>query len=123
MNHRLGISSCRGNRVVSAGDDKETTDRISYGKKAGDSTVKDRDDPWVELASPTPASHGREFIIVNSETGPWVQLRIAAAAGRPRVRAIRIEYRDGSERLVRIDKLLDKKRPAYVDLRGPRLDA
>ena len=104
--------------VSAAPNDKETTERVSYTDKARPDTPTG--DGWVELASPTPASHGREYIAVAPDAGPFVRLRIEANAGRPIVRAVRIDYTDGTQRVMRIDKVIGKQRPSYVDLRGPR---
>ncbi len=98
--------------------DKEATGRVSYTKAEPAQTATN--EPWIELASPTPASHGKEFIEVDDSSGPLVRLRIAAHAGRPTVRSVRIDYKDGTQRTVRLDKTIDKMKPAYVDLRGER---
>ena len=98
--------------------DQETTERVSYKDKARVDIPTE--DGWVELASPTPASHGREYIAVAPDAGPFVRLRLDADAGRLIVLAVRIDYRDGTRRTVRIDKVLAKQRPTYVDLKGPR---
>jgi len=97
--------------------DRETTARVSYTKAPARTSP---DEPWIELASPTPASHGREFIQVDERSGPLARLRIDAHAGRPIVHTVRVVYTDGTQRLVRLDKVLDKTRPAYVDLRTDR---
>jgi hypothetical protein len=102
--------------VSAAPEDKETTERVSYSGKAQDAAA---DEAWVELASPTPASHGREFIQLDEDAGPFVRLRIDAVAGRPTIRTVRISYRDGKQRVVRIDKVLSAK-PAVIDLGGPK---
>ena len=103
----------------------ETTERISYNQNARPQQATPPDPAtsrgWVELASPTPASHGREFIEVGADAGTFSQLRIAAASGRPEIHAVRIEYEDGSRRVFRVDRVVDKRRgPATLDLRGAR---
>lgn len=98
----------------------ETTERVSYSDKTRRAAPQKDDDGWLELATPTPASHGREYIIVDAGLAPIIQLRLTAAAGRPIVRALTIDFRDGSRRVVRLDKTLDSKHPAYVDLREPK---
>lgn len=100
---------------------EETTGRLSYNeaapKPAPDAT--DPADGWIELASATPASHGREFITVDA--GALTRLRLTAAAGRPGIQAVRVDYVHGGAKTFPIDRTLAAKRaPAYVELRGPR---
>ncbi len=100
----------------------ETTERISYNQNAKPAPQATAREPgWVELASPTPASHGREFIAVGGEAGTFTQLRVAAASGRPEIHAVTIEYEDGSRRVFRVDRVVDRRRgPATLNLRGAR---
>lgn len=100
--------------VVSAEPAKqETAERISYSGRAKSQAPGKE---WVELATPTPASHGREYISVE---GQYVQLRIDATKGRPIVRTLRIDYRDGKHRFVRLDRILTRGRTTTIDLHGP----
>ena len=109
--------------VSAAPTREETTERISYSGRAR-SPVKSQVDReptagWVELASATPASHGREFIEVGTDAGALTQLRVTAASGRPAIRAVRVEYIDGSRRTFVVDRVLDtRRRAAYLDLHG-----
>ena len=105
--------------VSAAPNTAETTGRVSYTEK-GERAKPAARDAWIELASPTPASHGREYIAVDSDLGEIVRLRVDAHTGRPIVRTVRIDYADGKQRVVRIDKVLDHKHPVYVDLGAPR---
>ena len=101
---------------------EETMERISYSGRARSPTKPDADPAspgWVELASATPASHGREFIEVGADAGAITQLRLTAASGRPGIRVVRVEYKDGGRRTFEVDQVLGaKRRPAYLDLRG-----
>ena len=102
---------------------EETTERISYNHKtrARAQAQADIEPGWVALASATPASNGREFIVLGADAGSFTRLRITAASGRPRVRAVRVDYQDGSQKTYAIGKILDARvRPVYVDLRGAR---
>ena len=106
---------------------EESTERISYNHKAraqaqAHAQAQAELDPgWVELASATPASNGHEFIVVGADAGSFTRLRITAASGRPRVRAVRVDYQDGSRKTYAIGKILGARdRPVYVDLRGAR---
>lgn len=100
---------------------EENTERVSYNERRA-SAFKPKPQPgWIELASETPASHGREFVVVGADAGAFTQLRLTAASGRPSIRAVRVDYHDGSRRTFEIEKVLTaKSRPIYVDLRGAR---
>jgi hypothetical protein len=103
---------------------EETTGRVSYNDRAkgpvAPSGNLDPSDGWVELASATPASNGREFIEVATDTRSFTQLRLKAVSGRPAIRAVRIDYGDGSRRTFEVARVLVKHRPAYLDLHGAR---
>jgi len=101
---------------------EETTGRISYNEHRKPVKIAlDRQPGWVELASPTPASHGREFILVGANAGALTQLRLTAASGHPEIHLVRVEYEDGSHRVFEVGRVLDgRHRPAYLDLRGAR---
>lgn len=98
----------------------ETTRRISYSDRKPAAPRPPDDQPgWIELASPTPASHGREFIVVGADAGTFTQLRLTAASGRPGIRAVRVDYQDGKRQTFEVEQVLSaRRRPAYIDLRG-----
>jgi hypothetical protein len=106
----------------------ETTGRIRYNERASrpaapskvaPDSVAARNLGWIELASPTPASHGREFVLVGADAGQFTQLRLSAVSGRPEVYAVRVDYQDGSRRVFEVGRVLDtRRRPAYVELGG-----
>jgi hypothetical protein len=78
-------------------------------------------DGWVELASPTPASHGREFISVDDHAGAIKELRLSAASGRPYVSSVRVDFKDGTRRTFAIDRVAASgKRAIRVDLHGAK---
>jgi len=109
--------------VVSAAPAREeTTGRISYSGRVKPILIAvDREPGWVELASATPASHGREFILVGAGAGACTQLRLTAASGQPEIHVVRVEYQDGSHRVFEVGRVLDaRRRPVYLDLRGAR---
>jgi hypothetical protein len=98
---------------------QETTERISYNEHARRRPATAPEPGWIELASATPASHGREFVVVGADAGTFTQLRITAASGRPEIHSVRVDYQDGSHKVFQVDRVLDaKRRPAYLDLRG-----
>jgi hypothetical protein len=101
----------------------ETTGRLSYNGDAPRPAVDaaDHGGGWVELASATPASHGREFIYVDADAGALTRLRLTAATGHPAIQAVRVEYVHGGAKTFPVGKTLAAQRaPAEVDLRGPR---
>lgn len=106
--------------VVSAAPAKdETGERVSYsGERARTSLPADGE--WVEIASATPASHGREYITVEGRYG---LLKIDAAKGRPVVQTVRVVYTDGKERVVRIGRALGgKSATAIIQVTGAPID-
>jgi hypothetical protein len=109
-------------QVVSAAPSKdETAERVSYTADApAKKSPTNPEGNWVELASPTPARHGKEFITVD---GRYAQLRIDAAKGRPKVKSVRIVYANGKDRVVRVGRTLKgKQKTAVVDLSGAPIE-
>ena len=107
---------------VSAAPSKdETAERVSYTSEApAKKSPTNPEGDWVELASPTPARHGKEFITVD---GRYAQLRIDAAQGRPKIKSVRILYANGKERIVRVGRTLaGKQKTAVVDLSGAPIE-
>ena len=74
----------------------------------------------VQLADPTPANHGTEFIVVGKDAGSFSQLRLAATTGKVTVRRVRIFFADGTQRAIDVDSVLGGQRDARVDLKAPR---
>jgi hypothetical protein len=107
--------------VVSAAPSKEETgERVSYNGERPRTSTATPDGEWVEIASATPASHGREYITVEGRFG---LLRIEAAKGRPVLKSVRVVYSDGKERVVRMERALGGKRAtAIVQLSGSQID-
>lgn len=97
----------------------ETTERVSYSD--AESPPSRAGPGWIELASATPARHGREFVMVAPDAATFSQLRITAAKGSLWLQAVQIEYRDGTRRMVAIDKALGpRRRSVYVELEADR---
>jgi hypothetical protein len=73
---------------------------------------------WVELADPTPAKHGTEFVVVGAQQGAFSQLRINAAKGRVMVRTVRVDFSDGTSKTTRLGKAINERgrKFAQVDL-------
>jgi hypothetical protein len=76
------------------------------------------DGDWIELASPTTVKHGKEYITLNTDLGALSRLRLDATTGRPIVLTVRINFKNGTSRTARIDRVIDKKRPVAIDLKG-----
>lgn len=75
---------------------------------------------WIEIASPTPAKHRTEFIMVGEDAGSFSQLWLAPAKGTTVVRSVRVFYTDGTNQRFRIDSAIDKnsRKYAVVDLKA-----
>jgi hypothetical protein len=73
---------------------------------------------WVELADPTPAKHGKQFIIVGRESGYFSRLRVDAAKGRTYVRHVRVLFDDGTSKTVRLERAVStkKRKSAIIDI-------
>ena len=99
----------------------ENTARLSYGGKhevPADSPR--REGEVVEIASATPASHGREYIDVGREQGQFSQLRVDGARGKVVVHKVRVDFADGKTRYFTVDRVLRKGQSATIDLESPR---
>lgn len=105
--------------VAAAPDDRETTERVGIKDPPPAAPPADG---WVELADPTPAKHGRVYITVGAGAGTFSKLRIDVAKGRPTVQQVRVDFKAGGRRVVRVEKTLHatRKPSAYVDLKGAR---
>lgn len=77
---------------------------------------------WIELASPTPASHHNEFITFDENAGSFSQLFITPAKGTTVVRRVRVYFKDGTDKRYTVDTAINKKgrKVAIVDLKGPK---
>ena len=96
---------------------EENNARVSYNDQhKAAPAVRDR----VALASPTPASHGKEFFVVGPELGRFGRLELEAAAGRVDVRRVLVAFADGSTRQFSLDRTVDKNMIAVIDLGEPR---
>ena len=61
----------------------EPSGRVSYTDQAAPAKpAAAQQGSEVQLASPTPASHGTEFIVVGRDAGQFSQLRLAATSGK-----------------------------------------
>ncbi len=91
--------------ATAAPKQEEISGRVSLNEK----NAKDRDSPrppsgWIELASPTPAKHGTEFVVIGREAGYFSQLRVKATKGRTVVRRVKVFFADGGTRTVKLDR-------------------
>jgi hypothetical protein len=101
---------------------EETSARVRYGDaRAQPPAGPPPADGWIELASPTPASHGREFITVDPSTGTLAALRLTATSGRPYIYKVEVDCKDHGRQVFEVDKRLDPRRPSLsLDLHGAR---
>lgn len=100
---------------------EDNTGRVSYKDTAKGKPDTAQQGGWVQLASPTPASHGTEFVVVGKELGQFSQLRVSPAAGKVVVRRVKIYFENGKQKIVDVDKVIDanRKNPALIDLDQP----
>jgi hypothetical protein len=101
----------------------EPSGRVSYTDQAAPAApAAAQQGSEVELASPTPANHGTEFIVVGRDAGQFSQLRLAATSGRVIVRRVRIFFDDGTQQAVDVDSILDsdRKKDAKVTVKAPK---
>ena len=72
---------------------------------------------WIELASPTPAKHGTEFVMVGKKLGAFSRIRIDAARGKTIVRTVKIYFDDAKPKIVQVDTILsDRRKSAFIEL-------
>jgi hypothetical protein len=101
---------------------EETSGRVSLKENAESKNDAPRQPgDWVEIASPTPAKHGTEFVIVGKEAGAFSKLRVDGAKGRTVVRKVKVFFTDGTVKSVLLDKTLRQGKSALVDLGAPKL--
>lgn len=98
--------------------DNERTNRVSYTKDTPPAVVDQPAGSWVEMTSPTPCAHGRTFVTVEDDVVAMSKLKISASKGRPVVKSVKIVFVDGSRRYVKIDRRIDPRKPAIIDLQG-----
>jgi hypothetical protein len=104
----------------------EASGRVSYVEpKNGTDTKQEAPratGEWIEVATPTPASHGNEFIMVGDDAGSFSQLFITPAKGTTVVRRVRVYFKDGTDKRYTVDTAINKKghKVAIVDLKAPR---
>lgn len=101
---------------------KEISGRVRLTEKPADPSAADRPAGWIELASPTPARHGTEFVVVGEEAGDFVRLRVDAAKGRTILRKVKVFFIDGTTKTVQVDRILSTngKKSATVELGGAK---
>lgn len=100
----------------------ENSERIRYSdtSKNGPAHPATGEAEWVQLASPTPASHGTEFLVPGDNHGPFTQLRIDAD-GRVELHLVKIYFVDGSEQIARLYRVLGgKQRSATIEVSSPQ---
>jgi hypothetical protein len=92
---------------------EEVSGRVSYTEKRAPHS----DSTWLQLATPTPAKHGTEFVAVGKDAGSFAQLRIDATAGKVALRRVRVVFEDGKQKIVDVDRVLGgRHKSAIIDL-------
>lgn len=100
---------------------EENTARVRYGDEGPPKSDAPGHEAgtWQQLATPTPAKHGTEFVFVGKEQGAFDKLRIDAEKGTVVVRRVRIYFDDGKQQVFDVDRALTAKhRSAVVELKG-----
>ena len=93
--------------------------RVGYGDdKPAKAEPAPRD--RVELASPTPTSHGKEFFVVGANLGPFTRIELEGVEGHIDVRRVTIAYDDGTQQQFSLDRRLAKDTIAVIRLGEPR---
>jgi hypothetical protein len=96
---------------------EETSGRVRISENSDATTDAPRQPgEWVEIASPTPAKHGTEFVIVGKEAGYFSKLRVDGAKGKTVVRKVKVFFLDGKAKTVQLDKTLTTGKSAFVNL-------
>lgn len=102
---------------------EENSERVRLdderGTKTGAATVPPE---WVELASPTPARHGTEFVLVGKQAGAFAKLRLDAAKGKTIVRTVKIYFDNGRFKTFQVDTIISERgrKSAFVELGDPQ---
>jgi hypothetical protein len=100
---------------------EETSGRVSLNEKSDKKADAPRQPgDWIQIASPTPAKHGTEFVIVGKEAGYFAKIRVDGAKGKTIVRRVRVFFTDGKVKNVQLDKTLTQGKSALVDLGDPK---
>jgi hypothetical protein len=76
-----------------------------------------RDGRWIELATPTPARNGTEYVMIGPRQGRFSQIRIVALTGRVNLRHVRVVFTDGSARNYRINETIGRHHAPAVTFR------
>jgi hypothetical protein len=99
---------------------EENTERVRYGDEGPPkSDTPGHEGGWVQLATPTPAKHGTEFVFVGKEQGAFDKLRVDADKGTVIVRRVRVYFDDGKQQVIDVDRALNAKhKAAVVELKG-----
>jgi len=102
---------------------EEISGRVSLNENIDQKPAAREPGEWIELATPTPAKHGTEFIMVGKSAGELSKLRIDATSGRTYLVRVKVYFDDGKAKTVRLDRALHPKRnpSALVDLGEPKL--
>ena len=89
--------------------------RVSLDEPKGADTPR-APSQWLELADPTPAKHGTEFIVVGAQQGSFSRLRVDAAKGRTIVKHVRVDFSDGSKKTYKVGKTVSKNGRKFTEI-------
>jgi hypothetical protein len=97
---------------------EEISGRVSLNENDATNDPPRAPSEWVELADPSPAKHGKQFIIVGRQAGYFSRLRVDAAKGRTHVRSVEVQFDDGTTKTVRLNRTISTsgRKSALVEL-------
>jgi hypothetical protein len=107
--------------VAATGVASAEPERIGYGdSKPPKPDAARQEGGWTQLATPTPAKHGTEFVVLDKDLGKFGRLRVDADKGTVIVRRVKIYFKDGKQQVVDVDRSLNARRKsAEIDLKAP----
>jgi hypothetical protein len=112
-----GVASAEAPPTSKAADTKPETEvgRVSL-EESKESDTPRAPSQWLELADPTPAKHGTEFIVVGAQQGSFSRLRVDAAKGRTVVKHVRVDFSDGSRKTYKVGKTVTKNGRKFAEI-------
>ena len=97
-------------------EQEENNGRVRLDEKGNKKPAPREVGEWVELASPTPAKHGTEIVMVGKEAGSFSKLRFSSQ-GKTILRDVKVYFDDGTTKRLQIDKILPDGKFTVVDLK------
>ena len=77
---------------------------------------------WITILDDYSTYTNRQFVPLAGRMSRFRTIRISRANGSPFIRRVLIEFADGTNQVVRVDRALEPGRDVFVDLQGGRRD-